>query len=139
MKASRILAFALPFLLFLPVVQADSISLPFKTVGGAPMVECSINGTSHHCLIDTGAERTVVDSKLKLAKVGSSSVYAIGGSQDVFVAEATIQVSGQAVSQSVFEMDLRASGYDVILGADFFTKFHQVCVDYKNHVVTFGN
>jgi hypothetical protein len=137
MKAPRILAVL--FLLSPVVLHADSaVSLPFKTVGGAPLIECAVNGVSHRCLVDTGAERTVVDSKLKLAKIGSSSVYAIGGSQDVIVAEATIQVSGQGVSQSVFETDLHASGYEVILGADFFQKFHCVTIDYTNHVVTFG-
>jgi predicted aspartyl protease len=114
------------------------------TPGQRIMVDAKINGsTNAQLLLDTGADKTMINPRVLLAAgaslsrpVGAAQVTGVGGSEQVsFVIVDSLEVGGARVDQlAVASYDVASAG-DGLLGRDFLDRF-SVTIDSTNGVVT---
>jgi len=114
------------------------------TPGQRIMVDAKINGsTNAQLLLDTGADKTMINPRVLLAAgaslsrpVGAAQVTGVGGSDQVsFVIVDSLEVGEARVGQlAVASYDVASAG-DGLLGRDFLDRF-TVTIDSTNGVVT---
>ena len=139
-------------LLLLPLPNSahsgsGSVRIPFRTVQSLIIVEGKVNGNPATLLVDTGANRTIVSSKIygnfhfdlrpmPRRPTGPGLVgYSLRRSADVELGDRL----WTAQQVSVMDLDeLKQSlhmDFDGILGQDMLRQFRSVRIDYSAHVI----
>jgi predicted aspartyl protease len=125
--------------------EAEKGGASIRYAPGKPiMVNATVNGsTSAQLLLDTGADKTMINPRVLLAAgatlsrpVGSAMVTGVAGSQEMqFVTINSLEVAGAAVGRlTVAAYDVAGAG-DGLLGRDFLDNF-SVNIDSAKGIVT---
>ncbi len=140
----------LVFLLFLftllpGMAQPRVVAVPFRYVDSFILVDAKIDGTPVRLLVDTGANRTILNAKslgrveMHVSKPVNRGAGIVGNALRLRV---DLEIAHQFMfSQDVSVMDLeelsRRFGiqFDGLLGQHILNQFHSVRIDYKNHVI----
>jgi hypothetical protein len=145
---SRALVLLLLLLMPLPnPAHSGTVRIPFRTVQSLIVVEGRVNGNPAIFLLDTGANRTVVSTKIygnvrfELPRMprrqgGAGLVgYSLRRSVDVGLGQ-NIWTAQQV---SVMDLDelkqMLHMEFDALLGQDFLRQFRSVRIDYHAHVI----
>jgi gag-polyprotein putative aspartyl protease len=145
---SRPLALLLLLLTPLPnPAQPGTVRIPFRTVQSLIVVEGRVNGNPATFLLDTGANRTIVSTRIygnvrfELPRMprrqGAAGLvgYSLRRAADVGLGE------NLWTAQQVSVMDLDElkqmlhMEFDALLGQDFLRQFRSVRIDYHAHVI----
>jgi hypothetical protein len=135
--------------LFLTLAPAHAkprvVELPYRSVDSYILVDVKIDGSPVRLLVDTGANRTIVNAKsfcrteLNVTRPVNRGPGIVGGALRLRVdLELTRQVK---LSQPVSVMDLEELSksfriqFDGLLGQDVLNKFRSVRIDYKRQVI----
>ena len=121
------------------------VGLPFRCVDSFILVDAKIDGTPVRLLVDTGANKTILNAKsflrveMHVRKPVNRGAGIVGNSLRLRV---DLELANEFMfSQQVSVMDLedvsRRFGiqFDGLLGQDILNKFHSVRIDYKKHVL----
>jgi hypothetical protein len=127
------------------LAQPRVVALPFRTVDSFILVDAKIDGTPVRLLVDTGANKTILNTKsfgrveMHVSKPVNRGAGIVGNSLRLRV---DLELAHEFLfSQRVSVMDLeelsRRFGiqFDGLLGQDILKQFHSVRIDYKNHVI----
>jgi hypothetical protein len=127
------------------LAQPRVVALPFRTVDSFILVDAKIDGTPVRLLVDTGANKTILNAKsfgrveMHVSKPVNRGAGIVGNSLRLRV---DLELAHEFLfSQRVSVMDLeelsRRFGiqFDGLLGQDILNKFHSVRIDYKKHVI----
>ena len=127
------------------LAQPRVVTLPFRSVDSFILVDAKIDGTPVRLLVDTGANKTILNAKsfsraeMHVTKPVNRGAGIVGNALRLRV---DLEIAHQFMfSQHVSVMDLeelsRRFGiqFDGLLGQDILNQFHSVCIDYKNHVI----
>ncbi len=127
------------------LAQPRVVTLPFRSVDSFILVEAKIDGTPVTLLVDTGANRTILNAKsfsraeMHVTKPVNRGAGIVGNALRLRV---DLEIAHQFMfSQRVSVMDLeelsRRFGiqFDGLLGQDILNQFHSVRIDYKKHVI----
>jgi hypothetical protein len=127
------------------LAQPRVVALPFRSVDSFILVDAKIDGTPVRLLVDTGANRTILNAKsfgrveMHVTKPVNRGAGIVGNALRLRV---DLEIAHQFMfSQRVSVMDLeelsRRFGiqFDGLLGQDILNQFHSVRIDYKNHVI----
>lgn len=106
--------------------------IPVKVSGSKVIVSVNFNNsTTAHLLLDTGASRTMISSRiakiLRLQSIGSGTGYGIGGLVTVSAARVESVKLGEVERQNLLVMIHDFSpdaSYEGLLGFDFLSHFH---------------
>jgi hypothetical protein len=137
------------FALFLILAPAQAkpriVELPYRSVDSYILVDVKIDGSPVRLLVDTGANRTIVNARafcrteLNVTRPVNRGPGIVGGALRLRVdLELTRQVK---FSQPVSVMDLEELSrsfrveFDGLLGQDVLNKFRSVRIDYKRQVI----
>jgi gag-polyprotein putative aspartyl protease len=136
------------FLLLTPLqslAQPRVVAVPFRYVDSFILVDAKINGTPVRLLVDTGANKTILNAKsfckaeMHVSKPVNRGAGIVGNALRLRV---DLEIAHEFMfSQRVSVMDLedvsRRFGFqfDGLLGQDILNQFHSVRIDYKNHVM----
>ena len=107
-------------------------AIPIKVSGSKVIVSVNFNnGTAANLLLDTGAARTMISSRiakaLRLQSIGSGTGYGIGGAVTVSAARVESVKLGEVERQNLLVMIHDFSpdaSYEGLLGFDFLSHFH---------------
>jgi hypothetical protein len=121
------------------------VGLPFRCVDSFILVEAKIDGTPVRLLVDTGANKTILNAK-SFGKVEMHARKPVNRGAGIVGNSLRLRVDLELAhefmfSQQVSVMDLedvsRRFGiqFDGLLGQDILKQFHSVRIDYKNHVI----
>jgi hypothetical protein len=140
----------LMFLLFLltpqqGLAQPRVVALPFRYVDSFILVDAKIDGTAVRLLVDTGANKTILNAK-SFGRVEMHSRKPVNRGAGIVGNALRLRVDLELAhefmfSQRVSVMDLedvsRRFGFqfDGLLGQDILNQFHSVRIDYKKHVI----
>jgi gag-polyprotein putative aspartyl protease len=121
------------------------VTVPFRSVDSFILVDAKIDGAPVHLLVDTGANRTILNAKsfckaeMNVTKPVNRGAGIVGNALRLRV---DLEIAHQFMfSQHVSVMDLeelsRRFGiqFDGLLGQDILNQFHSVRIDYKRHVI----
>jgi gag-polyprotein putative aspartyl protease len=127
------------------LAQPRVVALPFRYVDSFILVDAKIDGTTVRLLVDTGANKTILNAKsfgrveMHVSKPVNRGAGIVGNALRLRV---DLELAHQFMfSQHVSVMDLeelsRRFGiqFDGLLGQDILNQFHSVRIDYKNHVI----
>jgi gag-polyprotein putative aspartyl protease len=121
------------------------VTVPFRSVDSFILVDAKIDGTPVHLLVDTGANRTILNAKsfckaeMNVTKPVNRGAGIVGNALRLRV---DLEIAHQFMfSQHVSVMDLDELSkqfgirFDGLLGQDILNQFHSVRIDYKRHVI----
>ena len=121
------------------------VALPFRSVNSFILVDAKIDGTPMQLLVDTGANKTILNAKsfckaeMNVTKPVNRGPGIVGNALRLRV---DLEIAHQFMfSQHVSVMDLeelsRQLGirFDGLLGQDILNQFRSVRIDYKKHVI----
>jgi len=145
----RGLCAALLVMLFLTQAAAQAkprvVELPYHSVDSYLLVEVKIDGTPVRLLVDTGANRTIVNARsfcrteLNVSQPANRGPGIVGRALRLRVdLELTHEVK---FSQPISVMNLEELSkslridFDGLLGQDILNRFRSVRIDYKRHVI----
>jgi gag-polyprotein putative aspartyl protease len=148
---SRFRVLTLLSLLLIPLrnpAHSGTIRIPFRTVQSLIVVEGRVNGNPAIFLLDTGANRTIVSTKIygnnlrfQLQRMphrqGAAGLvgYSLRRPADVGLG----QNMWTAQQVSVMDLDelkqMLHMEFDALLGQDFLRQFRSVRIDYHAHVI----
>jgi gag-polyprotein putative aspartyl protease len=141
----RLMFFVLLLLPLQALAQPRVVALPFRYVDSFILVDAKIDGTPVRLLVDTGANKTILNAKsfgrveMHVSKPVNRGAGIVGNALRLRV---DLEIAHQFMfSQHVSVMDLeelsRRFGiqFDGLLGQDILNQFHSVRIDYKNHVI----
>jgi hypothetical protein len=145
----RVLRALTLFLLFLMplqnLAQPRVVVLPFRYVNSFILVDAKIDGTLVRLLLDTGANKTILNAKsfcrveMNVSKPVNRGAGIVGNALRLRV---DLEIAHQFLfSQSVAVMDLEELSkhfgiqFDGLLGQDILNQFHSVRIDYKKYVI----
>jgi hypothetical protein len=145
-RVFRALTFFLFFLMPLQgLAQPRVVALPFRYVDSFILVDAKIDGTPVRLLVDTGANKTILNAKsfgrveMHLSKPVNRGAGIVGNSLRLRV---HLELAHEFMfSQRVSVMDLeelsRRFGiqFDGLLGQDILNQFHSVRIDYQKRVI----
>jgi hypothetical protein len=127
------------------LAQPRVVALPFRYVDSFILVDAKIDGAPVRLLVDTGANKTILNAKsfgrveMHVSKPVNRGAGIVGNALRLRV---DLEIAHQFMfSQHVSVMDLeelsRRFGiqFDGLLGQDILNQFHSVRIDYKNHVI----
>jgi hypothetical protein len=136
------------FLLWTPlqgVAQPRVVAMPFRYVDSFILVDAKIDGTPVMLLVDTGANKTILNAKsfgrveMRVSKPVNRGAGIVGKALHLRV---DLEIAHEFLfSQRVAVMDLEELSkrfgvrFDGLLGQDILNQFHSVRIDYKNHVI----
>ena len=137
------------FLFFLAPLQVVSqqriVSVPFRSVDSFILVDAKIDGTPVQLLVDTGANKTILNAKsfckteMSVTKPVNRGAGIVGNALRVRV---DLEIAHEFMfSQRVSVMNLeelsRRFGiqFDGLLGQDILNQFRSVRIDYKKRVL----
>lgn len=130
-----------------PQALADPrvVALPYRSVNSFILVEAKINGSPVLLLVDTGANRTILnvksfcESELRVSRPVNRGPGIVGNALRLRV---DLEIAHQFMfSQPVSVMNLEELSksfgipFDGILGQDVLNQFRSVRIDYKKHVI----
>jgi gag-polyprotein putative aspartyl protease len=135
-------------LLFTPpqcLAQPRVVALPFRYVDSFIIVDAKIDGTPVRLLVDTGANKTILNAKsfgrveMRVSKPLNRGAGIVGNALRLRV---DLEIAhGFMFSQYVSVMDLEELSkrfgiqFDGLLGQDILNQFHSVRIDYKRHMI----
>jgi hypothetical protein len=143
-------ALILSFILLAPMpnpAQPSTVRIPFRTVQSLIVVEGKLNGNAATFLLDTGANRTIVSTKVYgnasfelqrtphrqgpagFAGYSLRRAAEIGLAENVWTAQ---QVSVMDLGELTQMLHIH---FDGLLGQDFLRQFRSVRIDYRAHVI----
>jgi hypothetical protein len=149
-RATGSICRGLIFLLFLltplqGLAQPRVVALPFRYVDSFILVDAKIDGTPVRLLVDTGANKTILNAKsfcrveVHVSKPMNRGAGIVGNALRLRV---DLEIAHEFLfSQHVAVMDLeelsRRFGiqFDGLLGQDILNQFHSVRIDYQKHVI----
>jgi hypothetical protein len=121
------------------------VALPFRTVDSFILVDAKIDGTPVRLLVDTGANKTILNAKsfgrveMHVSKPVNRGAGIVGNALRLHV---DLEIAHEFLfSQHVSVMNLEELSkrfgiqFDGLLGQDILNQFHSVRIDYKNHVI----
>jgi hypothetical protein len=144
----RTLTLALVLLVPLPnPAHSGSVRIPFRTVQSLIVVQGKVNGNPATFLLDTGANRTIVSTRiygnarfdlqrLPHRQTGPGLVgYSLRRSADVELGDRVwtaqqVSVMNLDELQQMLHLD-----FDGLLGQDMLRQFRSVRIDYRAHVI----
>jgi hypothetical protein len=127
------------------LAQPRVVTVPFRSVDSFILVDAKIDGTPVRLLVDTGANKTILNARsfgrveMHVSKPVNRGAGIVG---NVLRLRVDLELAhGFMFSQRVSVMDLeelsRRFGiqFDGLLGQDILNQFHSVRIDYRNHVI----
>jgi hypothetical protein len=127
------------------LAQPRVVALPFRYVDSFILVDAKIDGTPVHLLVDTGANKTILNAKsfgrveMHVRRPVNRGAGIVGNALRLRV---DLEIAHEFMfSQRVSVMDLeelsRRFGiqFDGLLGQDILNQFHSVRIDYKKRVI----
>ncbi len=127
------------------LAQPRVVALPFRYVDSFILVDAKIDGTPVHLLVDTGANKTILNAKsfgrveMHVPRPVNRGAGIVGNALRLRV---DLEIAHEFMfSQRVSVMDLeelsRRFGiqFDGLLGQDILNQFHSVRIDYKKRVI----
>jgi len=127
------------------LAQPRVVTLPFRTVDSFILVDAKIDGTPVRLLVDTGANKTILNAKsfgrveMHVSKPVNRGPGIVGNALRLRV---DLELAHEFMfSQHVSVMDLEELSrhfgiqFDGLLGQDILNQFHSVRIDYKKHVI----
>jgi gag-polyprotein putative aspartyl protease len=147
-RVARVVVFLL--LILTPLLNGARTSeykIPFRTVQSMIVVDGTVNGNRATLLLDTGANRTIINAKaygnvqfeLQRLPQNSRGPGLTGGSLRL---PADLVLAGHVrITQRVSVMDLEElkqmlkMDFDGLLGQDILRQFRAVRIDYRAHVI----
>jgi hypothetical protein len=127
------------------LAQRRMVTVPFRSVDSFILVDARIDGTPVRLLVDTGANKTILNAKsfckveMNVTKPVNRGAGIVGNALRLRV---DLEIAHQILfSQQVSVMDLeelsRRFGvqFDGLLGQDILNQFRSVRIDYKSHVI----
>jgi aspartyl protease len=143
-------ALALLLLLLMPVpnpAHSGTVRIPFRTVQSLIVVLGKVNGNAATFVLDTGANRTIVstkiygDARFELQRMphrqgpAGFSGYSLRRPADLGLGE-NVWMAQQV---SVMDLDelkqMLHMDFDGLLGQDFLRQFRSVRIDYRAHLI----
>jgi len=125
--------------------QRQIVSVPFRSVNSYMLVEACIDGTPVTLMVDTGANKTILNARsigrvqLPVSQPVNQGAGIIGNALRLCV---HVEIAHQCMfSQSVSVMNLEDLSkrfqihFDGLLGQDILNQFRAVRIDYKAHVI----
>lgn len=147
-RASRLLVLFVLLLLPLPNRAHPEVStVPFHTVETFILVQAKVNGNPATLLLDTGANRTIVSTRiygnaqLNLQRIRQNPKGPGLAGESLRLRADVVLANHVWVAQPVSVMNLddlrRDLGveFDGLLGEDLLREFHAVRINYKTHVI----
>jgi len=127
------------------LAQPRVVTVPFRSVDSFILVEASIDGKPVTLLVDTGANKTILNAKsfgrasLPVSQPVNQGAGIIGNALRLRV---DLEIAHQILfSQPVSVMNLEELSkrfripFDGLLGQDILNQFRSVRIDYKSHVI----
>ena len=127
------------------LAQPRVVTVPFRSVDSFILVEASIDGKPVTLLVDTGANKTILNAKsfgrvqLPVSQPVNRGAGIIGNALRLRV---DLEIAHQILfSQPVSVMNLEELSkrfripFDGLLGQDILNQFRSVRIDYKSHVI----
>ena len=127
------------------LAQPRVVTLPFRSVNSLILVDAKIDGRPVTLLVDTGANRTILNAKsfgrasLPVSQPFNQGAGIIGNALRLRVG---LEIANQILfSQHVSVMNLEDLSkrfgipFDGLLGQDILDQFRSVRIDYKTHVI----
>jgi len=120
------------------------VMLPYRSVDSYILVDAKINGSPVRLLVDTGANKTILNSssfsnERSVARPVNRGAGIVGNALRLRV---DLELARQIMfSQPVSVMNLEELSkslripFDGLLGQDILNQFRSVRIDYKNHVI----
>jgi len=127
------------------LAQPRVVTVPFRSVDSFILIEASIDGKPVTLLVDTGANKTILNAKsfgrasLPVSQPVNQGAGIIGNALRLRV---DLEIAHQILfSQPVSVMNLEELSkrfripFDGLLGQDILNQFRSVRIDYKSHVI----
>jgi hypothetical protein len=127
--------------------RPDVLRLPFRSAHSMIVVQARVNGSQIALLLDTGATRTIVSSRVygnvpfQLRSIERTS-HSAGIVGDSVILPVNLELANHAwAGQRVAIMNLDGLSqvfgiqFDGLLGQDILREFHSVRINYRNHVI----
>jgi predicted aspartyl protease len=125
--------------------QRQIVRVPFRSVNSYMLVEVSIDGTPVTLLVDTGANKTILNAR-SIGKVQLPVSQPVNQGAGIIANALRLRVHVEIAhqfmfSQSVSVMNLEELSkrfqipFDGLLGQDILNQFRSVRIDYKAHVI----
>jgi gag-polyprotein putative aspartyl protease len=121
------------------------VAVPFRSVDSFILVDAKIDGVPVRLLVDTGANKTILNAKsfgrveMQVSKPVNRGAGIVGNALRLRV---DLEIAHELkFSQSVAVMNLEELSkrfgfpFDGLLGQDILNQFRSVRIDYKNHVI----
>jgi hypothetical protein len=121
------------------------VAVPFRSVDSFILVDAKIDGVPVRLLVDTGANKTILNAKsfcrveMQVSKPVNRGAGIVGNALRLRV---DLEIAHQFMfSQPVSVMNLEELSkrfgiqFDGLLGQDILNQFRSVRIDYKNHVI----
>jgi len=138
-KVNRAFAVLLAVLLFsVSPTRAETHRIPFKIQNGHIFIPCTTDNGSYECLIDTGANKTAIDTHATThpAFAQADTVKGVVGAKQMRQVNTVITIDGIQLGLVVVVMPMHhESQWDVIIGEDILSFFPSVTIDFKNSVI----
>ena len=138
----------LAFLLLIPLANRAHpgvVTLPFRSVNSLILVEAKVNGNAVTLVLDTGANKTILNAKA-YGNAGLPVVRPVNQGSGIVANALRLRVELEIgheyiFSQPVSIVDLedlaRRFGvhFDGLLGQDILREFRSLRIDYKAHII----
>jgi hypothetical protein len=138
------------FVLLLPLpnrAHSDLVIVPFHTVQTFILVQAKVNGNPATLLLDTGANRTIVSTRIygntqvNLQRIHQNDRGPGLAGESLRLRADVVLANHMWVAQPVSVMNLDdlkhdlGINFDGLLGEDLLREFHSVRINYKAHVI----
>jgi gag-polyprotein putative aspartyl protease len=125
--------------------RTETVLLPFRSVHSLILIDAKVNGNPATLVLDTGANNTIIDSRM-YGNLRAPSVEPVSKGPGVIGnalrLRADLEISGRFLfSQPVSVMNLGdlpqrvGAQFDGLLGQDILRQFRSVRINYQAHVI----